>query len=103
MSQSKKIAIVTGAGSGIGRAVALALYQDGWSIVLAGRREEQLIETASECDVKRTLAVSTDITGKIVKLVRHPSTKIAQICVGKAIPSDYRGGAKKSHLGPFYS
>lgn len=61
MSQNKKIAIVTGAGSGIGRAVAVALCNDGWSVVLAGRREEQLKETASACDLKRTLVVSTDI------------------------------------------
>ncbi len=62
MSQNKKIAIVTGAGSGIGRAVAVALCNDGWSVVLAGRREEQLKETASACDVKRTLVVPTDIS-----------------------------------------
>lgn len=61
MTQNHKIAIVTGAGSGIGRAVALALYGDGWSVVLAGRREKQLIETANACDVKRTLVVPTDI------------------------------------------
>lgn len=62
MSQKNKIAIVTGAGSGIGRAVATALYRDGWSVVLAGRREEQLIETANACDLLRTLVVPTDLT-----------------------------------------
>ena len=62
MSQHHKIAIVTGAGSGIGRAAAIALFNDGWSVVLAGRREEQLIETAHACDVTRTLVVPTDIT-----------------------------------------
>jgi NAD(P)-dependent dehydrogenase (short-subunit alcohol dehydrogenase family) len=62
MSQKNlKIAIVTGAGSGIGRTVALALYQDGWSIVLAGRREKPLVETANACDAKRTLVVPSDI------------------------------------------
>ncbi|MEX2595246.1 MAG: SDR family oxidoreductase [Anditalea sp.] len=61
MSQNHKIAIVTGAGSGVGRAVAIALYHDGWSIVLAGRREKQLIETANACDGNRTLVVPTDI------------------------------------------
>lgn len=61
MSQNHKIAIVTGAGSGIGRAVAIALCNDGWSMVLAGRREEQLRETANACDAKRTLVVPTDV------------------------------------------
>ncbi|MEX2231150.1 MAG: SDR family oxidoreductase [Cyclobacteriaceae bacterium] len=61
MSQSRKIAIVTGAGSGIGRAVVIALCKDGWSVVLAGRREDKLIETANACELKRTLVVSADI------------------------------------------
>jgi NAD(P)-dependent dehydrogenase (short-subunit alcohol dehydrogenase family) len=60
MSQHNKIAIVTGAGSGIGRAVAIALHTDGWTVVLAGRREEQLIETAKACG-ERTQVVVTDI------------------------------------------
>lgn len=61
MSQTNKIAIVTGAGSGIGRAVAIALCDEGWSVVLAGRREKELSETADACDGKRTLVVPTDI------------------------------------------
>lgn len=43
-----KIAIVTGAGSGIGRAVAVELLRAGWSVALAGRREEKLAESAAE-------------------------------------------------------
>src|SRR4051812_14232295 len=62
MSQPNKIAIVTGAGSGIGRAVAIALLNDGWSVVLAGRRETPLIETANACNISRTLVVPADIT-----------------------------------------
>ena len=46
-SATAKVAIVTGAGSGIGRAVSLALLGAGWSVTLAGRRAELLEETAS--------------------------------------------------------
>ncbi|HVI33317.1 SDR family oxidoreductase [Phenylobacterium sp.] len=47
-SGSGKVAIVTGAGSGIGRAVALALLREGWSVSLAGRRAEALDETVAQ-------------------------------------------------------
>jgi NAD(P)-dependent dehydrogenase (short-subunit alcohol dehydrogenase family) len=53
---------VTGAGSGIGRAVAQGLLQAGWSVVLAGRRAEALAETASGTPAERALAVATDVT-----------------------------------------
>jgi NAD(P)-dependent dehydrogenase (short-subunit alcohol dehydrogenase family) len=58
-----KIAIVTGAGSGIGRAAALGLLKEGYSVVLAGRREDALKETAhlASADESRALAVSTDV------------------------------------------
>ncbi|MFJ4443830.1 SDR family oxidoreductase [Pseudomonas sp. NPDC089422] len=63
MSQDKKIALVTGAGSGIGRAVALALLEDGFSLVLAGRRAEPLqavVEQALAAGAE-ALAVPTDV------------------------------------------
>ncbi|SHM10384.1 NAD(P)-dependent dehydrogenase, short-chain alcohol dehydrogenase family [Streptomyces yunnanensis] len=44
---SGKMAVVTGAGSGIGRACALGLLADGWTVVLVGRRKEPLEETAA--------------------------------------------------------
>lgn len=64
MSNDKKIAIITGAGSGIGRAVAIALNKDGWTTVLAGRREAQLTETAKICGDERVLTISTDVTSE---------------------------------------
>src|SRR6516164_3430483 len=59
-----KIALVTGAGSGIGRAAALALHSAGWSVVLAGRRAAELQRTAALAsgDDGRMLPVATDIT-----------------------------------------
>ena len=62
-SERSKIALVTGAGSGIGRASSLALLSDGWSVVLVGRRQEKLDETArlSGDASSLTLALSTDI------------------------------------------
>jgi len=57
-----KIAVVTGAGRGIGRAVALGLRGDGWSVVIAGRRAEELHKTASiACGGPEMLMVPTDV------------------------------------------
>ena len=63
MDGSGKIAVVTGAGSGIGRATAHALLEAGWTVVLAGRRREMLEETAALAQVRppRTLVVPTDV------------------------------------------
>src|SRR5438309_9675581 len=61
---SAKIAVITGAGSGIGRATAHALLATGWNVALAGRRREMLEETArlAQAAPPRTLAVPTDVT-----------------------------------------
>ncbi len=58
-----RIAVVTGAGSGIGRAVALALARAGYTLVLAGRRRPPLEEVAREAG-PGALAVSTDVTDR---------------------------------------
>jgi NAD(P)-dependent dehydrogenase (short-subunit alcohol dehydrogenase family) len=60
MSTNTKIALVTGAGSGIGRAAALGLAKAGWAVTLAGRRPEELAATAAEA-AGETLEVPTDV------------------------------------------
>jgi NAD(P)-dependent dehydrogenase (short-subunit alcohol dehydrogenase family) len=66
-TDSSGIAVVTGAGSGIGRAVALALLAEGWSVALAGRRPDALAETVAQAPdaataTGQTVVVPTDVT-----------------------------------------
>ncbi len=61
MSGSGKVAIVTGAGTGIGQSVALALLNDGYAVALAGRRREPLEATAAAATGGRSLVVPTDV------------------------------------------
>ncbi|WP_327684554.1 SDR family oxidoreductase [Streptomyces sp. NBC_00467] len=61
MNTGTRIAVVTGAGSGIGRSVALTLAEAGWSVAVAGRRAEALEETASLAG-GNVLCVPTDVT-----------------------------------------
>ncbi len=60
---AQKIALVTGAGSGIGRAVAIGLLADGFTVVLAGRRQEPLDTLAAQAhrEGQQALAVVTDV------------------------------------------
>ena len=60
MVASQKIALVTGAGTGVGKAVALALAKEGYAVVLAGRRRDMLEETAKLAGTT-TLIVPTDV------------------------------------------
>ena len=62
MASHARVAVVTGAGTGVGRAAALALLADGYCVVLAGRRVEPLQKVAAECaDATRALVVPTDV------------------------------------------
>ena len=64
MSSADKVVIITGAGSGIGKRTALAFFQAGYAVALAGRRAELLEETAAAAGPSgsQALAVATDVT-----------------------------------------
>jgi len=63
MGAQNKIAIVTGAGSGIGKSVALTLLKNGYSVVLAGRRKDALEQAVKDSGAgARALAVPTDVS-----------------------------------------
>jgi NAD(P)-dependent dehydrogenase (short-subunit alcohol dehydrogenase family) len=63
MTTHNKVAIVTGAGTGIGKAVTLALLRDGYRVVLAGRRREPLEQTTVQSgEAARALVVPTDVS-----------------------------------------
>lgn len=67
MPSPEKIALVTGAGTGIGKQVALALMQSGFSVVLAGRRREPLDRVAQEgaASGTRSLVVTADVSDPV--------------------------------------
>ena len=64
MTSHNKVAVVTGAGTGIGKASALALLKDGYRVALAGRRQELLEQTVRDAGAngKNALAVPTDVS-----------------------------------------
>jgi NAD(P)-dependent dehydrogenase (short-subunit alcohol dehydrogenase family) len=64
MAAGPKVALVTGAGTGVGKAVALALLREGYSVVLAGRRKDKLEETAAEGKATngKTHVVTADVS-----------------------------------------
>src|SRR6516162_7198873 len=77
MAASAKVALVTGAGTGVGRAVSIALAKAGYNIVLAGRRKEMLDKVASEVNAvgAQALAVPTDVSKRESILALFASVK----------------------------
>jgi NAD(P)-dependent dehydrogenase (short-subunit alcohol dehydrogenase family) len=59
---TQKIALVTGAGSGVGRAAAVALMQAGWTVALLGRRADALEATAAAGEAGRSMVLPTDVS-----------------------------------------
>jgi NAD(P)-dependent dehydrogenase (short-subunit alcohol dehydrogenase family) len=80
---SEQIAVVTGAGSGVGRAAALALLDAGWQVVLAGRRPAPLEETAGMAKSGASLIVPTDVTEprSVEALFDHAAKELGRIDV----------------------
>ena len=66
MADTPRISLITGAGSGIGRATANTFWSAGYAVVLAGRREEKLRETVNDAgvDEERAMIVPTDVSDR---------------------------------------
>ena len=77
-----RVAIVTGGGSGIGKESAFALAKDGYSVAIAGRREEVLNETVKEATKEglKMLGVQTDVGNP--ESVKNLFSKLLKILVG---------------------
>lgn len=120
MNTDSKIAVVTGAGSGIGRAVSCALVENGYSVVLSGRGTDKLEETAAQTGPgrNRTLVVQTDVTdpssvrnlfartrdrfGRLDLLFNNAGTNVATTSVEKLSDDQWRSVVDTNLSGAFY-
>ena len=106
--QRNKIAVVTGAGTGVGRAASLALMNAGFTVVLAGRRMEMLQETQKLGDnVGKSLPVSADMTDPALdrRVVRQgdgslwPARRALQQCRHGRAAGEFRGSQPRAVAG----
>ncbi|HEX6444340.1 MAG TPA: SDR family oxidoreductase [Streptosporangiales bacterium] len=115
MAERAAVAVVTGAGTGLGRAVARALLADGYRVALAGRHEDTLRETAAGHE--DALVVVTDVTvdesvaalfaavrdawGRVDVLVNNAGVLGPQGAVDEVSPADWRGAVDVNLTGMF--
>jgi NAD(P)-dependent dehydrogenase (short-subunit alcohol dehydrogenase family) len=113
----EKVALVTGAGSGIGRAVALALAGEGYAVVLAGRRATALAETVALAPGKAMLAVPTDVAdpaavvalfaaltakfGRLDLLFNNAGTGAPPVPMEELTPAQWQAVVDVNLTGPF--
>lgn len=113
-----KIAVVTGAGSGVGRACAMRLVKEGWRVALVGRREKPLKETAAQAGNDRCLVTACDIAdpaavmklaadvlahfGQVDALVHAAGTNIPKRSWEALTVDDYRAVVDTNLNGAFY-
>ncbi|HZZ41454.1 MAG TPA: SDR family oxidoreductase [Tepidisphaeraceae bacterium] len=116
MESQEKIAVITGAGSGVGRAVAIALSKDGWDLRLIGRRREPLVETLGFCGNKgmvipSDVADSADVekakwqilnAGAPQALVNCAGTNVARRRLEEVSVEDYRAIVDVNLNGTYY-
>ena len=95
-----RIAVITGAGSGIGRASALELMNNGWSVALAGRRKEMLEETAGLKKAGKALVVPTDVTEpeQVVALFAKVKSEFGRLDM---VFNNAGGGTPTTNFGDF--
>jgi NAD(P)-dependent dehydrogenase (short-subunit alcohol dehydrogenase family) len=93
-----KIALVTGAGSGVGRSAALALAADGYHVVLAGRRADALAETIDMSGSDHMLAVPTDVSdpASVARLFDEIAAKCGRLDV---LFNNAGGGTPSTNFG----